>query len=192
MSDQSSVPDIPGSLLPLVIRNSLVPLGLVLLVMLGLFTVCHGIFIQQLHWEAILSGCFLLGCAGILYSIHMQGLSVAPVIFDQNGFQTKRYGRVSWSEVQGIYLHEGCMRGVATYTLFIRVERYFKCAPKLHWLVQLEKLFLRKQGDALVLHINCRDSKEKPETIYKVAKRLWFDATGCMSDWEPSSFHFLI
>lgn len=162
---------------------------MVLLVLLigltGTWAVHAGITAAPFRWLFVLGGAFVMAVTAIAFPRALAGLGKPACEFDADGFVTPIHGRIRWNEVTGINLQQTTHRGVTTSILLVRTELHKRPLPDLHWterVLALLGLGALRRG---IVGVQLRDRREKPQTVYAVARFLWKQATGLDHEWSP-------
>lgn len=113
------------------------------------------------------------------------GMGKPVLVLSKCGFTTPLHGTIRWGEVSGVHLQEITLRGSTTSTLNFKVERFGESAESTHWTDQVLAAFGLGALKRKVIAVLLNGAREKPETIYAIAKLLWQKNTGMNHEWNP-------
>jgi len=174
----------------LIIHGSVWMVVLLLLAGLaGAWAVYAGITATSTSWTLAMSGSFFLVLSAIALPRGLSGLGKPACELDRNGFITPIHRQIPWREVTGIHLQQYTYRGRTTSILLFRTDHYQRIVTDIHWTVRVLALIGLGAIRRGVVGVPLNDSKEKPETIYAVARFLWKQATGHDYEWNPMLSH---
>ena len=132
------------------------------------------------------AGLFLVSLGAIAVPRSLAGIGNPACVLSRDGFATPIHGRIPWSEVAGISLQKITTRSTTIYRLLFRIEHYRKFVPQMHWTERLMAGCGLGAGRRGIVGVRLADSREKPETIYSVARFLWKQSTGLDYPWDPA------
>lgn len=102
------------------------------------------------------------------------------------GFSTPRIGRISWHDVSGVALRKVSEHnGKPIHSLMLRVRRFAHVAPRLHWTDRLLAMVHLGPIFKDVVTVTMPSSKQQPQAVYTLARKLWKQATGRDHEWSP-------
>lgn len=166
-------------------RNSWVVIPILLLGSFSVLLLKTGTSDIETHWFPVSIGLLLLVFCVIALLNIFANFGKPAFELRRDAFATPTYGRISWRDVTGIDLQKRSTRTTTIYTLCFRVENYPQVAIGRHWIERLFAFFRLGASRSGILVVSLLGAKEKPETIYAVARFLWKEATGRDYDWSP-------
>lgn len=132
----------------------------------------------------LVGGFLLLAGMLILFGAAMT-LGKPQIVLSYRGFSTPHSPFVPWSEVEGIHLQANRYRGqVVSESLQFRIGSLPERIAEFSAFHRFLHLFRRGSGRQK-FHVVLKSSSEPPETVYRLARTLWTQATGRDYEWNP-------
>lgn len=176
----------PGDTLQVPASAWLIP-GLLLLVALGAGGIYVGMAGEKQDLLVTACGSFFLGIGVLLLGRASGGLGRPALELTTSGITTSLNGRIAWRDISGIFLWTIALRsGRKSYRFMVRVNDFARSAERVHWTDRLLAAFGLGALVKGVVSVALPASKEDPQAIYALARRLWKQATGNDYAWNPT------
>lgn len=153
--------------------------------LMGAVMIFIGLASASSMWLIGLFGGFLLAFSLLILVRGFVGLGKPACILDRKGLTMPIYGMIPWQSVSGIHLLRFEFRGSVNYTLQFRIEQIRRVVKHVHWTEHVLGILRLGALGKGIISLPMKDMKEKPETVYGVARFLWKQATGNDYDWDP-------
>lgn len=151
----------------------------------SIFSLYIGITAFVVIWPLVFVGAALLLFTLIVLPLAITSLGKPTLILDRDGFATPLHGCLPWKAVDGIYLQQYTINGVAQSTLIFRIINYQSFNTEPHFILRVLALFGLGAIKRGVINVVIKNSNEQPDTIYTISRYLWKFATGRDYDWSP-------